>query len=98
MIFTLTPLEPRSGDTKKPGRKSDSSTQGKLLPLVGRARIKLAWQEGYEAFSVSRSNSEAVKRYIDHQEEHHAGRLYETEFIVLLDKSGLQYERDEVFG
>lgn len=29
------------------------------------------WQEGYSAFTVSESNREAVKRYIENQEEHH---------------------------
>src|SRR5262245_52177713 len=34
-------------------------------------KIKFAWQTGYAAFSVSRSNVEEVIQYIKNQEQHH---------------------------
>ena len=43
------------------------------------------WQDGYGAFSVSRSNLEAVRRYIQNQEAHHRKRSFEEEFQALLD-------------
>jgi putative transposase len=43
-----------------------------------------SWQEGYAAFSVSRSNLAAVSRYIGTQREHHRKLTFEQEFIALL--------------
>jgi putative transposase len=65
---------------------------------LGEHGIKFAWQEGYRAFSVSSSNADAVKEYIEHQPEHHAKRSYEDEFVALLKKSGVAYDIKQVFG
>ena len=53
-----------------------------------------AWQDGYAAISVSPSQVNAVRAYIDGQEQHHAKRTYEQEIMTLLDKSGVSYERE----
>ena len=53
-----------------------------------------AWQEGYAAISVSPSQVDAVRAYIDGQEQHHAKRTYEQEIMTLLEKSGVSYERE----
>ena len=47
------------------------------------------WQKGYGAFSVSPSQTEAVKEYIRTQGEHHAKHTFEDEFISLLKKCGV---------
>jgi REP element-mobilizing transposase RayT len=60
--------------------------------------IDFAWQEGYGAFSVSSSNRETVKHYIEHQAEHHRKRSYEKEFETLLRKSGIAFDATEAFG
>jgi REP element-mobilizing transposase RayT len=65
---------------------------------IGEHGIAFAWQEGYGAFSVSASHVPAVRRYIDHQAEHHAKRTYELEFLTLLKKTGVGFEPDQVFG
>ena len=59
---------------------------------------KFAWQEGYAAFSVSASVAAAVKKYIENQAEHHKRRSFEEEFVMLLEKSGVAYDRKFVFG
>ena len=51
-----------------------------------------AWQEGYGAFSVSFSNAEKVKRYIENQEEHHRKQTAGEEFIALLKKHGVPFD------
>ena len=56
------------------------------------------WQKGYGAFSVSASNLEAVRSYIQDQPEHHRKLSFEDEFVTLLAKSGVAFERSEVFG
>jgi len=48
-----------------------------------------AWQRGYGAFSVSKSNVDRVRRYIQKQEEHHRNESFETELIRLLRKHNI---------
>lgn len=50
-----------------------------------------AWQEGYGAFSISLSNVEPVRRYIQGQEEHHRQRSFGEELQVILKKHGLPF-------
>jgi len=55
------------------------------------------WQEGYGAFSVSASNVDAVRLYIQNQPEHHRRHSFEDEFLALLTKSGVAFNKAEVF-
>jgi REP element-mobilizing transposase RayT len=52
-----------------------------------------AWQDGYGAFSVSKSEEGKVVRYILNQEEHHRKRTFKEELISLLEKHGIQYDK-----
>ena len=58
---------------------------------------KFGWQEGYGAFSVSASQMSRTVAYINNQKEHHRKRTFEEEFIELLDKHGVEYDRKYVF-
>src|SRR5689334_2129269 len=60
--------------------------------------MRFAWQEGYGAFSVSKSNVGAVTRYIANQERHHRKMTFEEEFIGFLEKLGIEYDPKYVFG
>jgi putative transposase len=55
-----------------------------------------SWQDGYAAVSVSPSQLETVKRYIARQQQHHSRQTFDDEFLALLDKAGVQYEREHV--
>jgi putative transposase len=57
-----------------------------------------SWQQGFGAFSVSPSQLPAVKQYIRNQVEHHKQRNFEEEFLLLLKKSGVDYDPQYVFG
>ena len=57
-----------------------------------------AWQDGYGAISVSPSQVEAVKNYIACQREHHGKQTFDDEYLMLLQKSGVQCEREQVLG
>jgi putative transposase len=59
---------------------------------------EFSWQEGYGAFSVSSSQIEVVKGYIQNQAEHHRKRSFEEEFVVLLRNCGIEYDERFVFG
>ena len=56
------------------------------------------WQAGYGLFSVSRQNVERVKRYIQHQEEHHRVRTFREEYLDFLHVQGVEYDERYVFA
>ena len=47
---------------------------------------EFAWQDGYGAFSVSKSNLQTVAKYIENQEEHHHHTSTVSEFEALIKK------------
>jgi putative transposase len=53
---------------------------------------KFAWQEGYGAFTISKSSEDRVRRYIAGQQRHHARTDFKTEFISLLEKHEIEYD------
>jgi putative transposase len=55
-------------------------------------RRSFAWQTGYAAFSVSQSNADQVRRYIDAQEEHHRRTTFEEELVAFLKRHGIEYD------
>lgn len=58
---------------------------------------KFAWQTGYGAFSVSKSNLEVVRVYIANQEKHHKRRTFKEEYIGLLQKHGIEYDEKYIW-
>ncbi len=50
-----------------------------------------AWQEKYGAFSVSASQVNTVRRYIENQETHHRKLSFQDEFVALLEKHEVDY-------
>ena len=54
------------------------------------SRTQFAWQEGYFACSVSRSQVPGVTRYIASQKEHHRRMDSPAEFLLFLRKHGLE--------
>ena len=55
------------------------------------------WQEGYSAFTVSKSQEPAVRRYIASQREHHAKEDSRSELLRLLRAHGIEFEEKYVF-
>jgi len=53
---------------------------------------KFGWQEGYGAFSVSKSAVPATREYIREQEKHHRRRTFQEEYREFLDKHGVEYD------
>jgi REP-associated tyrosine transposase len=49
------------------------------------------WQTGYAAFSVSKSNLDAVRSYIANQEQHHKKIDFREELLTFLKKNGISY-------
>jgi putative transposase len=59
---------------------------------------EFAWQQGYGAFSVSRSLVPSVVRYIQNQKAHHKKMSFDEEFLALLKKHGVEFDPRFVFG
>jgi REP element-mobilizing transposase RayT len=58
---------------------------------------RFSWQEGFGAFSYSRSQLGAVIRYIGNQQKHHAKESFRDEYIELLEKFGVEYDPQYIF-
>jgi len=56
-----------------------------------------AWQEGYSAFSVSKSQEDAVKHYIANQAEHHKKEDFKSELLRLLRLHGIEFDERYIF-
>jgi len=56
-----------------------------------------AWQEGYSVFSVSKSQEEAVKKYIEGQAAHHKKEGFRSELLRMLRAHGAEFDERYVF-
>ena len=50
------------------------------------------WQDGYAAFTVSRSGLPKLLAYIRNQQEHHKTVTFREELIALLERHGIEYD------
>ena len=55
-------------------------------------RMPFAWQLGYGAFSVSKSNKPEVLKYIRNQETHHRKSSFKEEFVEFLVRHDIEYD------
>lgn len=69
----------------------------KWIKTKGTEFEEFAWQGGYGAFSVSQSNADAVKKYIENQKHHHTNSDFKTEFRELLRKHEIEYDERYVW-
>jgi putative transposase len=58
---------------------------------------KFSWQEGFGAFSYSKSDINSVVNYILNQEEHHKTKTFREEYIELLEKFEVEYNENYLF-
>ncbi len=58
---------------------------------------RFSWQEGFGAFSYSRSQIDAVIRYIRDQQKHHARRTFREEYIELLRRFEIDFDERYIF-
>lgn len=55
------------------------------------------WQEGYGAFSYSKSQLPALIRYVENQEAHHQTKTFIDEYKAFLEKFEVPYEEQYLF-
>jgi REP element-mobilizing transposase RayT len=53
---------------------------------------KFGWQDGYAAFTVSKSQVDSVREYIRAQKSHHAERDFKAELLELLARHEIEYD------
>jgi putative transposase len=58
---------------------------------------RFQWQEGYGAFSYSRSHIDDVIKYINNQEDHHKRITFKEEYLNLLQKFEVEYDEKYLF-
>jgi REP element-mobilizing transposase RayT len=51
-----------------------------------------AWQDGYGVFTVSRSQVDVVRRYIQSQLEHHRMRTFREEYVEFLKRHLVEFD------
>jgi putative transposase len=59
---------------------------------------RLAWQIGYGAFTVSRSQLDALLNYVANQESHHRVRSFQDEYREFLIKHGVEFDEKYLWG
>jgi REP-associated tyrosine transposase len=68
---------------------ADRASRNRVVGWLGEHGFDFVWHEGYAAFSVSASNADTVRHYIEHQNEHHDKHSFEDEFVSLLRESNV---------
>ena len=58
---------------------------------------KFAWQEGFGAFTYSRSQLNQVVQYIRNQPIHHRKKTFKEEYIEFLEKFEIEFDDKYVF-
>jgi putative transposase len=75
--------------------KLKSRSSGWIHDVIGYRPFE--WQDGYGAFSVSKSDVPRVQNYIRNQQEHHKMRTFQEEFIELLKENGIEFDERYLF-
>ena len=74
--------------------KGDSSEWINLEHLT---KKQFRWQEGYGAFSYTKSLVHTVANYIDNQEEHHRKKTFLEEYTDFLKEFEVEYDEQYIF-
>ena len=61
-------------------------------------RHRFSWQEGYGAFTYSRSQLNGIYHYILDQEKHHEKTTFRMEYLLFLERFGVEYDDRFLFN
>jgi putative transposase len=73
------------------------STSSKWINDMKLTKGHFSWQEGYGAFSYSKSQRNYVIQYIMNQEEHHRKKTFKEEYLELLKEFEVKYDEKYLF-
>jgi len=92
LFFGMRPTQSLSDLMKHvKGESSEWINKQNLTP------VKFRWQEGYGAFSYSKSQIDNVVNYILNQEEHHRNKTFIEEYKEFLEKFEIDYKEEYLF-
>jgi putative transposase len=74
------------------------AASSKMINENGWMRGRFEWQEGFGAFSYSRSQLDMIIRYIMDQEKHHSVKSFREEYIEILEAFGVEYDPRYLLG
>ncbi|MEM0543086.1 IS200/IS605 family transposase [Flavobacterium sp. j3] len=60
-------------------------------------KVKFEWQEGYGAFSYSKSHVDSVINYIKNQEQQHASKTFREEYLHFLKMFEVEHDEKYIF-
>jgi putative transposase len=72
-------------------------SSSKWINEKGFIKSKFSWQEGYGAFSYSKSELPNVLNYIDNQQIHHRKKTFTEEYLEMLKEFEIEYDARYVF-
>jgi len=55
------------------------------------------WQKGFGAFTVSYDRIDAIRKYIQNQEEHHKTKTFQEEYVDFLQRHGIEFRMEHLF-
>jgi len=58
---------------------------------------KFSWQDGFGAFTYSKSQIDKVVKYVLNQPEHHKKQSFREEYLFLLEKFDIKYDPKYLF-
>lgn len=58
---------------------------------------RFSWQEGFGAFSYSKSQVDRVVKYVLNQKEHHQKKTFRQEYLAFLEKYAVSYDDRYLF-
>lgn len=58
---------------------------------------KFQWQDGFGAFTYSKSQIDAVAKYILNQPQHHKRKTFKEEYLSMLQKAEVVYDEKYLF-
>ena len=73
------------------------AASSKFITEKNWTKCKFNWQEGFGAFSYSRSQIDSVINYILTQEQHHKKKTFKEEYIEFLEKFDIDYKDKYLF-
>ncbi len=72
-------------------------SSSKWINENGFTKNKFEWQEGYGAFSYSKSHLKRVIAYIENQEDHHTKKSFIEEYADFLNEFEIEYNERFIF-
>jgi len=69
----------------------------KWINLKKFLKLKFEWQEGYGAFSYSKSQIINIIQYIKNQENHHKAKSFREEYLEILKEFEIDYNENYIF-